>query len=46
MTHDRVLRFLPHFETAEQAARYATEQAMAWISRPAHARDPATSTRE
>lgn len=31
MTHDRVVRFLPEFDTPALAARYATEQALAWI---------------
>lgn len=37
MTHDRVLRFTPHFATHALASRYATEQALAWIGRPAPA---------
>jgi hypothetical protein len=38
MTHDRILRFLPEFESLEQASRYAISQAMAWIgpAGPAH----------
>lgn len=35
MTHDRVMRFVPAFDTHEQATRFATEQALAWIGRPA-----------
>lgn len=31
MTHDRVLRFVPVFGTRDQATRFATEQALAWI---------------
>lgn len=42
MTHDRVLRFVPLFDTDAQAARFATDQALAWIGRPAHAFDPST----
>lgn len=34
MTHDRVIRFQPDFATSDQAARFATEQALAWIARP------------
>jgi len=34
MTHDRVLRFVPEFDTPDQATRFATEQALAWIARP------------
>jgi hypothetical protein len=30
-THDRVLRFVPVFDSPGDAARYATAQAMAWI---------------
>jgi hypothetical protein len=30
-THDRVLRFVPDFDSPGDAARYATAQAMAWI---------------
>lgn len=35
MTHDRVLRFLPEFESLEHAVRYAVAQAMAAIG-PSH----------
>lgn len=31
MTHDRVLRFVPVFESHADAARFAVEQAVAWI---------------
>lgn len=31
MTHDRVMRFVPVFDSADQAARFATAQALAWI---------------
>lgn len=31
MTHDRVLRFVPVFDTPDQATRFATDQALAWI---------------
>jgi len=30
-THDRVLRLLPTFASAAEAALYATRQAFAWI---------------
>ncbi|MFO1327886.1 MAG: hypothetical protein U1F56_11055 [Rubrivivax sp.] len=33
MTHDRVMRFVPVFDTPDQASRFATEQALAWIDR-------------
>jgi hypothetical protein len=35
MTHDRVMRFVPMFDTRDQAERFATQQAVAWIERPA-----------
>ena len=31
MTHDRVLRFTPDFDTADQASCFAMAQALAWI---------------
>ena len=31
MTHDRVMRFVPVFDTSDQATRFATAQALAWI---------------
>ena len=31
MTHDRVLRFVPVFQSHGEAARFAVEQALAWI---------------
>jgi hypothetical protein len=34
MTHDRVIRFAPVFDTHEEAARFATGQALAWIGEP------------
>lgn len=44
MTHDRVTRFVPVFESHDQAARYATDQALAWIGTtlPATPRFPST----
>ena len=32
MTLDRVLRFVPDFGSHDQAARFATEQALSWIA--------------
>ena len=32
MTHDRVMRFVPVFDTHDQAARFATDQALVWIA--------------
>ncbi|WP_395703132.1 hypothetical protein [Aquabacterium sp.] len=37
MTHDRVMRFVPEFDSQDQAARFAVEQALAWIGQPAPA---------
>lgn len=34
MTHDRVLRFVPSFDTPDQATRFAADQALAWLGRP------------
>jgi hypothetical protein len=31
MTHDRVLRLLPLFDSSEEAARHATAEGLAWI---------------
>jgi len=31
MTHDRVLRFVPVFDSHDEAARFAVDQALAWI---------------
>jgi hypothetical protein len=43
MTHDRVLRFIPEFDSLEQAQVFGTAQAMAWIG--AAPRAPAPSVR-
>lgn len=40
MTHDRVMRFVPEFDTRDQAEHFATQQALAWIKRPASPMDP------
>ncbi len=37
MTHDRVMRFVPEFDSQDQAARFAVEQALARIGQPAPA---------
>ncbi len=39
-THDRVMRFVPMFDTAAEAARYAAVQGLAWIARAASRRNP------
>jgi hypothetical protein len=31
MSHDRVMRFVPVFDSHEQASQYAVAQALAWI---------------
>jgi hypothetical protein len=31
MSHDRVMRFVPVFDTHDQASCFAVEQALAWI---------------
>jgi len=46
MTHDRVMRFNPLFDTHEQATRFAAEQAMAWLGRPAVDVAPITLTQD
>ena len=38
MTHDRVLRFLPVFDTQDHATSFVTGQALAWIGQPALAK--------
>jgi hypothetical protein len=40
MTHDRVLRFVPVFDTHEQASRFASEQALAWLGPSGSCRPP------
>lgn len=44
MTHDRVMRFLPIFDSLEQAVRYAIDQALAWIGPSTNDRAPCTAT--
>jgi hypothetical protein len=46
MTHDRVLRFHPLFDSRDAAARYATAQGLAWIGAPASRIAPSSTTRE
>jgi len=45
-THDRVLRFVPMFDTAAEAARYAATQGLAWIAHAALPRSPSTIHQE
>jgi hypothetical protein len=40
MTHDRILRFVPIFDTHEQASRFASEQALAWLGPSGSCRPP------
>jgi hypothetical protein len=42
MTHDRVMRFVPVFDTHDQATRFATDQALSWIGRPSPDIHPST----
>ena len=46
MTNDRVMRFDPVFGTSAQAARFATEQALAWLGEPSRADHPYLTTTE
>ena len=45
MTHDRVLRFVPVFDSHDEAAHFAVEQAMAWIDATALLADPSLTPR-
>lgn len=46
MTHDRVMRFVPTFDSHDQASRFAVEQALVWIGAPAPAPQPSTHSPE
>lgn len=46
MTHDRVLRFVPVFDTPNQATRFASEQALAWLDARASAAEPDPTIQE
>jgi hypothetical protein len=46
MTHDRVMRFVPVFASHDQAARFATAQALSWVGKRAPADAPSTITTE
>jgi hypothetical protein len=46
MTHDRVMRFVPIFDTHDQATRFAAEQALAWIGRPPLCANPSPCFQE
>jgi len=45
-THDRVLRLAPVFPTADEAARYATAQGLAWVMTPDVRDLPSTASQE
>jgi hypothetical protein len=44
-THDRVMRFVPEFDSGEAALQYATAQGLDWIGRAAASQAPAGSAR-
>lgn len=46
MTHDRVMRFVPIFDTHDQATRFAAEQALSWLGRPVHESHRSTTSQE
>ena len=45
MTHDRVLRFVPLFDTPDQASRYAAREALAWLGADADVSPSPSRTR-
>lgn len=46
MTHDRVMRFVPVFDTSDQATRFATVQALAWIDQRHRPAEPSITSQE
>lgn len=46
MTHDRVMRFVPLFDSHAEATRFAIGQALAWLGARAPSADPSTPTPE
>ena len=46
MTHDRVMRFVPVFDTHDQATRFASEQALAWLGQTASGSHRSTAFQE
>lgn len=46
MTHDRVMRFVPVFDTSDQATRFATVQALAWIDQRHRPAESSTISQE
>jgi len=41
-THDRVLRFVPLFDTPQAAIRHATDQGLTWVGQAAACSSPQT----
>lgn len=46
MTHDRVLRFVPVFDTCDEATQFAATQALAWIGPPQRCLNPSLSSQD
>ena len=46
MTHDRVMRFVPLFDTPDQATCFAVGQALAWLERRAAGSNPTPTHQE
>ncbi|MBL8363453.1 MAG: hypothetical protein JNN18_23410 [Rubrivivax sp.] len=46
MTHDRVMRFVPLFDTPDQATCFAVDQALAWLERRAAGSNPTPTHQE
>ena len=46
MTHDRVMRFVPVFESPDQATSFAAAQALAWIGAPVRSSEPFNITQD
>jgi len=44
MSHDRVMRFVPVFDSQDQASCFAVEQALAWIDARPYPKDPLTTS--
>jgi len=46
MSHDRVMRFVPLFDSHDAASRYAVAQALAWVDAQPSCTEPASQTTE
>ena len=46
MTHDRVMRFVPLFDTSDQASCFAVDQALDWLGRRATGSHPTHTHQE